>query len=629
MFVLVLESRSINSQVFFHTMTAKTGAISYGNINESTLVYDSCDAQQVHQLGCVMSELGQSLASQLRVLDVATSVKKERAQLATVLTRGHASVDDVGTLAATGGMFFVLEQGSVFGVIEDSNDLALFVREVRFRLNLVLGRLSNLVEITARSTGEARNLLETEGAFVFNNFAGTEVAEAIRHSVIDCEEKKLLDEQRRNKDWNCGFSSGADENESDRWLGGGKKLGGGRGDNAWLVDDVTQPSWSTFLFALDELVRALQEEQDLLPPGQKTAAGAATATVLGQEDRASCVVNQCNTDGNSGCGSQQHPKYEWKPWERLRLCEFRSWPMIAVYQPGCRFVWHFDNPPEEEEAGSSPAVASASTEPLPGSDVAEVKAVKTAKATTSGGEVRGRNGRVLTCVFYLGACHGGALRLLRPRKATTHATTAPEAAAAAAAANILMPAADSSGAPPTEVPDTGAPLTEVPDTGAPPTEVLAEVLPALDRLCCFWSECIPHEVLPPHLPERGRPLEGRGGGGGGGGGGGKGRGDSYESPSSSRIMFESTDLGGDRLAVSVWYLCPLAGTEQFFDGSVLPLGGRYLSSKTSVPVEKFACPPTTAAASQQVLERGSKEALLQPWKPMGNWLRDNAGGGGC
>ena len=63
-----------------------------------------------------------------------------------------------------------------------------------------------------------------------------------------------------------------------------------------------------------------------------------------------------------------------------------------------------------------------------------------------------------------------------------------------------------------------------------PSEVMAEVVPTLDTLAMFWSDCVPHEVLPP-------------------------------------------TGGSDRRAVSVWYLCPSQGHEQFIDGSPLPVGG--------------------------------------------------------
>ena len=71
---------------------------------------------------------------------------------------------------------------------------------------------------------------------------------------------------------------------------------------------------------------------------------------------------------------------------------------------------------------------------------------------------RRRNSRLLTAVFYLNAgweeAQGGALRLLEPIPAP----------------GPLPPA---------------------------PTTILGEVSPRLDTLVLFWSDSVPHEVLPP------------------------------------------------------------------------------------------------------------------------------------
>ena len=106
------------------------------------------------------------------------------------------------------------------------------------------------------------------------------------------------------------------------------------------------------------------------------------------------------------------------------------------------------------------------------------------------------NGRVLTCVYYLNRGwrkqDGGVLRLMRrppQRDAQTHTNVPPQ-----------------------------------------PTEILAEVVPVLDTLVLFWSDLVPHEVLPP--------------------------------------------TQGERRALSVWYLCPRLGAEQFVLGSPLPINGQ-------------------------------------------------------
>eukprot|EP00928_Gymnodinium_smaydae_P056591 TRINITY_DN39955_c0_g1_i1.p1 TRINITY_DN39955_c0_g1~~TRINITY_DN39955_c0_g1_i1.p1 ORF type:complete len:183 (-),score=31.43 TRINITY_DN39955_c0_g1_i1:2-550(-) len=139
--------------------------------------------------------------------------------------------------------------------------------------------------------------------------------------------------------------------------------------------------------------------------------------------------------------------------------------MLSLYQPGERYTWHLDNPRRE-------------------------------------------NGRVLTCVYYLNADWseemGGALRLIQRSRAH-------DLGAACASASASLAAARSGGD------DEGHQATEM-------WRVLAEVQPALDTLVAFWSDEIPHEVLPP--------------------------------------------IGSaSRRAISVWYLCPRLGVGQFVDGS--------------------------------------------------------------
>ena len=108
------------------------------------------------------------------------------------------------------------------------------------------------------------------------------------------------------------------------------------------------------------------------------------------------------------------------------------------------------------------------------------------------------NGRVLTCVYYLNPHwtkqDGGLLRLMRQPRSNQVATVGDRAR-------------------------------------VPPVEILAEVVPTLDTLVLFWSDLIPHEVLPP-------------------------------------------TTGGLRRAISVWYLCPRLGAEQFVLGSTLPMSGQ-------------------------------------------------------
>ena len=116
------------------------------------------------------------------------------------------------------------------------------------------------------------------------------------------------------------------------------------------------------------------------------------------------------------------------------------------------------------------------------------------------GSTKKGNGRVLTCIYYLNQDwseeDGGALRLLRPPGP----------------------------------PMIGRPRSDAAQPPQTPSEIIAEIVPKLDTLVMFWSDLIPHEVLPP-----------------------KGN--------------------KSRRAISVWYLCPTLGSEQFVDGSPLPTDG--------------------------------------------------------
>ncbi|CAK0827219.1 unnamed protein product [Prorocentrum cordatum] len=72
---------------------------------------------------------------------------------------------------------------------------------------------------------------------------------------------------------------------------------------------------------------------------------------------------------------------------------------------------------------------------------------------------------------------------------------------------------------------------------APPRRVVAEVLPRMDTLVLFWSDAVPHEVLPPRRRSR--------------------------------------------RAISVWYLCPRLGDSQFVLGTPLPVGAQSSSEAAS------------------------------------------------
>ena len=128
------------------------------------------------------------------------------------------------------------------------------------------------------------------------------------------------------------------------------------------------------------------------------------------------------------------------------------------------------------------------------------------------------NGRVLTCVYYLNRGwtkqDGGMLRLMRPLQCggQTHANV------------------------------------------ANPSEILAEVVPMLDTLVLFWSDLVPHEVLPP--------------------------------------------AQGERRALSVWYLCPRLGADQFVLGSPLPINGQTVVEAALRLTSRLLDPEETATETE-------------------------------
>ena len=156
---------------------------------------------------------------------------------------------------------------------------------------------------------------------------------------------------------------------------------------------------------------------------------------------------------------------------KMDTCEFRTWPMVTVYEPGRRYTWHLDN----GKCG---------------------------------------NGRLLTCIYYLNQDwpheSGGDLRLLRQ---------------------------------------------ESPDE----LQIMAEVPPLLDTLVIFWSESVPHEVLPPWT--------------------------------------------GLRHAMSVWYLCPLHGLEHFSAGNAHPAFGQSVSSAVESIREALEVGASAPATTMDVLDQ--------------------------
>ena len=96
-------------------------------------------------------------------------------------------------------------------------------------------------------------------------------------------------------------------------------------------------------------------------------------------------------------------------------------------------------------------------------------------------------------------------------------------------------------------------------------QVLAEVPPALDTLVLFWSETVPHEVLPPWV----------------------------------RL----------RHAVSVWYLCPRRGLEHFSAGNAEAAFGESVPSAVEKIRATLGGLGGETAATKEILDQLSS---LQP-----------------
>eukprot|EP00927_Polykrikos_kofoidii_P054991 TRINITY_DN49307_c0_g1_i1.p1 TRINITY_DN49307_c0_g1~~TRINITY_DN49307_c0_g1_i1.p1 ORF type:complete len:380 (-),score=54.72 TRINITY_DN49307_c0_g1_i1:52-1131(-) len=148
------------------------------------------------------------------------------------------------------------------------------------------------------------------------------------------------------------------------------------------------------------------------------------------------------------------------------------------------------------------------------------------------------NGRLLTCVYYLNRGwtpgHGGALRLFERQ--------------------------------------------DVAVSPQPYHRKIAEVVPDLDTLVLFWSDQVPHEVLPPRSPP-----------------------------------------GAWRHAVSIWYLCPRLGSQQFVRGTPLPVASDCDGGDTG-----DSCDCDVALAARAVLARGVCESEI-PCDLVMEWLRQAAG----
>jgi hypothetical protein len=112
----------------------------------------------------------------------------------------------------------------------------------------------------------------------------------------------------------------------------------------------------------------------------------------------------------------------------------------------------------------------------------------------------------------------------------------------------------------------------MPDIFNDPTEVFAEVPPVLDTLVAFFSDEIPHEVLP--MVER-LPLSDR------------------------------TENSRNRLAISTWYLCPTLGATQFTDGTPVAMESRSEAE--------------AAAAVLHAISRSQETVVVEG---VSEWLRD-------
>lgn len=356
---------------------------------------------------------------------------------------------DIASMAGrrSGALLWACAADGVAGVLETEQDAGLFAREAAYRAGLRTDAQTADAAIHINVAGSAE---ESPGSSGGAGGAILERRAQAAASALEAHGAAVLH----------GFL-GADAAETELWaagLGGevgdahtfGEgKPGAGRGDTACLPDTLP----TALLARLDELVAAIGKKSTQADfNNHATAHGIDGGAARSSPPRAGQLGQRKQLEPVSCLGMSCS--------ERLRQCRFRSWPMLATYKPGNRYTYHLDNP-------------------------------------------RGRNGRVLTVIFYLNrgwtSDDGGVLRLLRPAKGCSRSSSA-----------------------------ENAEEMEV------PSQVIAEVVPTLDTLAMFWSDCVPHEVLPPTGKFSG---------------------------------------GSDRRAVSVWYLCPSRGAEQFTAGSPLPVSG--------------------------------------------------------
>lgn len=307
-----------------------------------------------------------------------------------------AGVDVPSVATRSGALLWVCAADGVVGVVESEQDVHLFAREVTYRAGLWTDSQTDAVVIASPTeSGIVSVELAQAAASALVTHGAAVLHNFLGSDVVDA--FRLVD---------------LDTGDAVKY---GEQPGAGRGDTVCLPDKLP----TVLLARLDELVSMIRT----------------TRSTGSCEPAALDVGRSCQ--------------------ERLKLCRFRSWPMVATYEPGSRYTYHLDNSQR-------------------------------------------RNGRILTAIYYLNedwtSADGGLLRLLRPPNDPPSASSEPWPAAWV------------------------------------PSRVMAEVVPTLDTLAIFWSDVVPHEVLPPV-------------------------GDS------------------NRRAISVWYLCPSQGMEQFVDGSPLPMGG--------------------------------------------------------
>lgn len=392
------------------------------------------------------------------------------------LLRG-AGVDLASVAGRSGALLWACAADGVAGVLENEQDVALFAREAVYRAGLRTdGRAADAaifigaagaLEERAQAAAEA---LSTHGAAVLHGFLGSDAADELE------------------------LWAAAPGGEDDAFTFGEGKPGAGRGDTACLPDALP----TALLARLDELVAAV---------------GAADNAAHGGDG----AGRSSQPPGGRGMGMGMGIGLSCS--ERLQRCRFRSWPMLATYEPGNRYTYHLDNP-------------------------------------------RGRNGRLLTMVYYLNrgwtSDDGGVLRLLRPPTGSSSADgEGSEAGAGSSSAGG-------------EGGETGGGAES--EEKEVPSEVIAEVVPTLDTLALFWSDRVPHEVLPP-------------------------------------------TGGSHRRAVSVWYLCPSQGPEQFTDGSLLPVGGLGMSEAAAgvlAAAEASGGPHVAPEALEWLRAQATGVQLLDP-----------------